>query len=97
MSLQDCEKLYDYNQQRPLRLKLNCLGNNFYILKPNVDPMLNFPALTWDDFEVSLIDCMIFQSSFLDVTRMSMSKVSFLAQLDSGILCLYNTFLWPVI
>ena len=35
-----------------------------------------------------LIDCMIFLSPFLDVTRMSMSTVSFLAQLDSGILCL---------
>ena len=37
---------------------------------------------------VILIDCMIFLSSFLDITRMSMSTVSFLAQLDSGILCL---------
>ena len=35
-----------------------------------------------------LIDCMIFLSPFLDVTRMSMLTVSFLAQLDSGILCL---------
>ena len=34
-----------------------------------------------------LIDCMIFLSPFL-VTRMSMSTVSFLAQLYSGILCL---------
>ena len=32
-------------------------------------------------------DCMIFLSPFLDVTRMSMSTVSFLAQLNSGILC----------
>ena len=37
---------------------------------------------------VILTDCMIFLSPFLDVTRMSMSTVSFLAQLDSGILCL---------
>ena len=37
---------------------------------------------------IILIDCMIFLSPFLDVTRMSMSTVSFLAQLDSGILCL---------
>ena len=37
---------------------------------------------------VILIDCMIFLSPFLDVTRISMSTVSFLAQLDSGILCL---------
>ena len=35
-----------------------------------------------------LIDCMIFLSPFLDVTTMNMSTVSFLAQLDSGILCL---------
>ena len=32
---------------------------------------------------ILLIDCMIFQSPFVDVTRMSMSTVSFLAQLDS--------------
>ena len=37
---------------------------------------------------VILIDCMIFLSPFLDVTRMSMSTVSFLAQLNCGILCL---------
>ena len=37
------------------------------------------------------IDCMIFQSPFPDVTRMSMSTVSFLAQLDSGILFLCNS------
>ena len=37
---------------------------------------------------VILIVCMIFLSPFLDVTRMSVSTVSFLAQLNSGILCL---------
>ena len=37
---------------------------------------------------VILIDSIIFMSPFLDVTRMSMSTVSFLAQLNSGILCL---------
>ena len=37
---------------------------------------------------VILIDCMIFLSPFLDITRMSMSIVCFLAKLDSGILCL---------
>ena len=42
---------------------------------------------------VILKDCMIFQSPFLDVTRMSMSTVSFLTQLKSGILCLQNAFL----
>ena len=37
---------------------------------------------------VILIDCMIFLPPFLDVIRMSMSTVSFLTQLDCGILCL---------
>ena len=37
---------------------------------------------------VTLIDCMIFLPLFLDVTRMSMSTVSFLTQLDFGILCI---------
>ena len=37
---------------------------------------------------VILIDCMIFLTLFLDVTRMAMSTVSLLAQLGSGILCL---------
>ena len=46
---------------------------------------------------VSLIDCMVFLSPILAVTRMSMSTVSFLAQLDYGILCIYNASLWPVI
>ena len=44
-----------------------------------------------------LIDCMIFLSPFVDVTRMSMSTISFLAQVDSGILCLWNAFHWPMI
>ena len=38
--------------------------------------------------QVILIDCMTFLSPFLDVTRMPMTTVSFLAQLHSGILCL---------
>ena len=37
---------------------------------------------------VILIDCMVFLSPFLDVTKMSMSTASFLALIDSGILCL---------
>ena len=39
---------------------------------------------------IFLIDGMIFLSSFLDVTRMSISTVTFPAQLDSGILCIWN-------
>ena len=42
---------------------------------------------------VILIDCMIFLSPFLDVTRMSISTVSFLAQLNPGIASLQNAFL----
>ena len=37
-----------------------------------------------------LIDCMIFLSLFLDVERVSIPTVSFLAQLDSGILYLFS-------
>ena len=37
---------------------------------------------------VILIDCMILLAPFLHVMRISMSTVSFLAQVDSGILCL---------
>ena len=36
---------------------------------------------------VILIDCMISLSPFIDVTRMSISTVSFLAHLSYGILC----------
>ena len=39
------------------------------------------------DLIVIVIDCMIFLSPFLDVTSMSMSAVSFLSDLDSGLLC----------
>ena len=46
---------------------------------------------------VILIDCIIFLSPLLDVTRISMLTVSFLAQLNSGILSLQNAFLWPMI
>ena len=37
---------------------------------------------------IILIDCMIFLSPFPDITRMSMSTVSFLTRLNSGILCI---------
>ena len=36
---------------------------------------------------IILIDCMIFLSPFLDFTGMCMSTVSFLPELDSGVLC----------
>ena len=58
-----------------------------------VDVYLNW--LNWFHFRilkgglfVILIDCIIFLLPFIDVTRMSMSTVSFLAQINSGILCL---------
>ena len=41
---------------------------------------------------IILIDCMIFLSIFLDVTRMSISSVTVLTRLGSGILCLQNAF-----
>ena len=48
---------------------------------------LHFPFLE-GGLRIILIDCMIFLSTFRDGTRMSMSTVSLLAQLDSGIVCL---------
>ena len=54
---------------------------------PELAQLFHFLILE-GDLLVILIDCMIFLSPFLDVTRMSMSTVSFLAQLDAGILCL---------
>ena len=61
-----------------------------------VDVLLNW--LSWFHFLflgsllIILIDCMIFLSPFLDVTRMPVSTNSFLAQLDSivGFLLTYN-------
>ena len=52
------------------------------------------------DLHVILIDCLIFLSPFIDVTRMPMSTISLLAQLEfsaSRILYLQNAFLCPVI
>ena len=49
--------------------------------------------IDWDVHSVILIDCMIFLSPFLEVTRMSVSTVSFLAELGSAIFCLQNAFL----
>ena len=64
-----------------------------YIIPISLDVHLSW--LNWTHFLILegglliiLIDCMIFQSLSLDVTRMSMSTVSFLAQLDFGILCI---------
>ena len=52
---------------------------------------LSIPGVLEEGMLIILIDCMIFLPPFLDVTTMiSMSKVSFLAQLDSGILCLFS-------
>ena len=50
---------------------------------------------------VMLIASMIFFSPFLDVMRMSImstiSTSSYLAQLESGTLCLDNTYFWIII
>ena len=70
----------------------------FFISITIADVHLNW--LSWFHFLILeggllfiLIDCLISQSPFLDVIRMSMSKVSFLTQLDPGILSLENAFL----
>ena len=43
-------------------------------------------------YDFSVKDCMIFLSPSLDFTKMPMSTVSFLTQLNLGILSLYNAF-----
>ena len=42
------------------------------------------------------IGCMIFLLLLLDVIRMPLSTVSFLAQIDCGVLCLQNTSLYDL-
>ena len=70
----------------PLAHRRNVASLSFFIGITLVDVLLNW--FNWFHFLfleggllVILIDCMFFLSPFLDVTRMSMSTVSFLAQL----------------
>ena len=63
------------------------VGINLVDVHLNRVNWLHFPILK-GGLLVILIDCMIFLSPFLDVTRISMSTVSFLAHLRSGILYL---------
>ena len=70
----------------------------YYFGRCSSEPAELVPFVSLEgDLLVILIDYMIFLSPFLAVTRMSMSTVSFLAQLVYGILCLWNAFLWPMI
>ena len=90
---------------RPLVQHLLPHRHNIASLSPSmgiilVDVHLNrlnwfcFPLLVRGPLFI-LIDYMIFMSPFPDV--MSMSTVPSITQLNSGILCLQNTFLWPMI
>ena len=74
----------------------------FYWRITFVDAHLN--SLNWIHFLIFmtglfriLIDCMIFLSLLLDVITIYLSIVSFLAQLDFGIICLQNVFLCTMI
>ena len=69
------------------------LSNRYYFGRCSSDLSQLVPLVREGGLLVILIDCMIILSSFLDVTRMSMSTVSFLAQLHSGVLCLQNALL----
>ena len=71
----------------PLAHCQNMVSLSFFISITLVDVLQNW--LNWFHFLflkgnllVILIDCMIFLSPFLDVAKISMSTVSFLAQLD---------------
>ena len=81
---------------KPLAHRRNVASLSLFY-RYNLDVLQNW--LDWFHFLfleggllIILIDCMIFLSPSPDVTRMSISTVSFLAQLDSGILCLQNAF-----
>ena len=58
---------------------------------PERTELLPFPDYCRRSSRCSKIGYLIFLLPFLDVIRMSMSTISFLAQLDSGILYLQNT------
>ena len=85
----------------PLAHRRNVASLSFSIGIALVDVYLKW--LNWFHFLileggllVIQINCMIFLSPFRDVTRMSMSTVSFLSQLDYRILCLQNAFFSPM-
>ena len=64
------------------------LSYRYYFGKCSSEPAQLVPLILEGGLLIILIYCMIFLSPLQDVTRMSMSTVSFLAQLDSGILYL---------
>ena len=59
-----------------------------YYLGRYLSELAQLVLLLKEGLLVIVIDCMIFMSPFLYVTRMSMSAVSSHQQLDSGIICL---------
>ena len=76
----------------------NVTSISFFYRHYFVDVHLNW--LNWSHFFIFLrgllvlpIDCLIFLSPCQDVIRISMSEVSFLLQLGSGIICLQNAHL----
>ena len=97
VKLKQTQFLTNYKSTKPVnQVSWPTIGINMADILKNWLNWFHFPFLKGCLF-VTLIDCMIFPSPFLDVTRMSISTVSFLAQLDSGILCLWNAFLSPMI
>ena len=87
----------------PLAHRLNAVSLSlFYMYYFDIYLYLNW--LNWFRFLilvpgplVILIGCIIFPLPFLGDISISMSTVSFLAQLNSGILYLQNPFIWPII
>ena len=104
-----CISLISYKNEYAELLVLHLLPllNHWHIIKTYPAIILVDVHLNWLHFFhflilgggllIILIDSMIFLSPFQYVTRMSMSTISFLAQLDSGILRLQHDFLWPMI
>ena len=82
------------SQQSPEKPQYNMATSQYLDTPPPPPPFCLNPPFLAKIFRPPpaipsiLIDCMIFLSPFLNVTGISMSTVSFLAQLGSGILCL---------
>ena len=84
------------------KLKIGMCRTGAPSLATSLEPLAHCSWLNWLNWVhflileggliVILINCMIFLSPFLDAKMMSISSVSILAQLNSGILCLQSTF-----
>ena len=89
------EMVWDWYETRWLYYKGLFLGVPIFRESAYLLSWSHFLTVVADPL-IILVDCPIFLSTFLNFVRMSMSIISFLTQLDPGILCLQNVFLWSM-